>query len=166
MPVLPRARADVSASNNFVVASGSYGGIYVPHIATVIHENNLAGTGRPIRLESLMLSNPMSVRPPSPLLLPALTRMQDIRSWYTWHLQHACYNTDLYNATQCAAYFQVLPTCLEMVEFAYAEPSAENKRGAVAFCNAQLMAGDTHGRTIDNVNHKVRAYRPRRSALF
>lgn len=47
---------------------GSYGGIYVPNIATVIHEENRAvalGNGQPgavpINLESLMISNPISV---------------------------------------------------------------------------------------------------------
>lgn len=54
--------------NQFVVSGGSYGGTYVPHIATVIHERNLAlaaGKGQPgavhVNLESLMVSNPMSV---------------------------------------------------------------------------------------------------------
>ncbi|THH03727.1 hypothetical protein EW146_g10356 [Bondarzewia mesenterica] len=57
------------AKSKFVVASGSYGGTYVPHIATVIHEQNKAlalGEGQPeaihINLDSLMVSNPYSVR--------------------------------------------------------------------------------------------------------
>ncbi|KAK7018142.1 Alpha/Beta hydrolase protein [Favolaschia claudopus] len=48
------------SQNKFVLSGGSYGGTYVPHIATVIHEQNLAlaaGTGaRHINLESLMLN--------------------------------------------------------------------------------------------------------------
>lgn len=51
-----------------MITSGSYGGTYVPHIATVIHEQNQAlasGKGQPgavhINLESLIISNPFSV---------------------------------------------------------------------------------------------------------
>ena len=47
---------------------GSYGGIYVPNIATVIQEGNRAvasGKGQPgakkLNLESLMVHNPISV---------------------------------------------------------------------------------------------------------
>lgn len=49
--------------------------MYIPHIATVIHNENLAlasGKGKPgavhINLESMMVSNPLSVRisPPFP----------------------------------------------------------------------------------------------------
>ena len=54
--------------NKFIITSGSYGGTYVPHIATVIHEHNQAltsGKGEPgsvhINLESLIISNPFSV---------------------------------------------------------------------------------------------------------
>ncbi|KAJ7017866.1 Alpha/Beta hydrolase protein [Mycena alexandri] len=54
--------------NKFILSGGSYGGTYVPHIATVIHQQNLAvaaGRGQPgsirINLESIMVSNPMSV---------------------------------------------------------------------------------------------------------
>ncbi|KZV81658.1 alpha/beta-hydrolase [Exidia glandulosa HHB12029] len=130
--------------NNFVVASGSYGGTYVPHIATVIHEHNkelAVGRGpvgaQHINLEALMLSNPMS----------------DARSWFTWHLQQACYNTDLYNATQCAHYFSILPQCLEGIELAYSEPTLDNRVEATQFC-LQMLIGDTHGRTTDNIKHK------------
>jgi carboxypeptidase C (cathepsin A) len=54
--------------NQFIISGGSYGGVYVPHIATVIYEQNTAlaaGKGQPgaihINLESLMVSNPISV---------------------------------------------------------------------------------------------------------
>jgi carboxypeptidase C (cathepsin A) len=63
--------------NKFVLSGGSYGGTYVPHIATMIHEQNLAlaaGKGHPgavhINLESMMISNPMSVSLPRPTTLP------------------------------------------------------------------------------------------------
>ncbi|THH28778.1 hypothetical protein EUX98_g5415 [Antrodiella citrinella] len=54
------------AKNKLVLASGSYGGIYVPHIATEIHQGNLAlaaGGGEPgakhINL-AMTVSNPLS----------------------------------------------------------------------------------------------------------
>ena len=53
----------------FILAGGSYGGIFVPNIASVIHKENLAiraGHGQPgakhINLHSMMLSNPVVVR--------------------------------------------------------------------------------------------------------
>lgn len=58
----------MTSRNQFVISGGSYGGVYVPNIATVIHEQNLAlkrGAGQPkaihINLESLIISNPWSV---------------------------------------------------------------------------------------------------------
>lgn len=92
--------------------------------------------------------------------MPHCDAAQDARSWFTWHLQQACYNTPLYNATQCADAFRVLPDCLERIELAYAQPTAARRHDALEFCNERLLAGDTHGRTLDNVNHKVRAPRP------
>ncbi len=54
--------------NRFIISGGSYGGVYVPHIATVIYEQNLAlaaGKGQSgavhINLESMMVNNPISV---------------------------------------------------------------------------------------------------------
>lgn len=53
----------IITSNKFVIATGSYGGIYAPNIASVIHENNkaiLAGQQfldySLINLETIMLS--------------------------------------------------------------------------------------------------------------
>lgn len=54
--------------NKFVISGGSYGGIYVPNIATVIHEQNLllkSGGGQPgaipVDLDALIISNPFTV---------------------------------------------------------------------------------------------------------
>jgi hypothetical protein len=72
--------------NKFIVNGGSYGGIYVPNIATVIHEQNAAISlrkgahgARHINLESLMISNPVSVRtsgPPLPYIRLLILMMQ------------------------------------------------------------------------------------------
>jgi carboxypeptidase C (cathepsin A) len=63
MADLPRFR------NKFVISAGSYGGVYAPVIASVIHEENKVlaqGEGKPgtvhINLDSIMLSNSISVR--------------------------------------------------------------------------------------------------------
>ncbi|KAJ7741393.1 Alpha/Beta hydrolase protein [Mycena metata] len=97
-----------SSSVCFLTSRSSYGGIYIPHIATVIHEQNLAiakGKGLPgavpINLESMM----------------------DATSHFTWLLQMRCYNVpDMYNASTCAELFEVLPTCLDGIRFAQEGP--------------------------------------------
>lgn len=55
--------------NKLVLSGGSYGGVYVPNIATVIHQQNLAiaeGNGIPgavhLNLEATLISNPVTVR--------------------------------------------------------------------------------------------------------
>lgn len=127
--------------NKFIVAGGSYGGTYVPHIATVIQEQNRAlahGKGQPgaihINLESLMISNPYS----------------DTLSHFRWMLQQRCYNNDLYNSTTCAELYQILPSCLEEIQLAYENPTIENGKAALATCGP-LSIGDTHGKVIEDV---------------
>ncbi|KZV78547.1 alpha/beta-hydrolase [Exidia glandulosa HHB12029] len=129
------------STNNFVVASGSYGGTYVPHVGTVINEQNklvAAGRGVPgaqrIPLESLMISNPYS----------------DPLSYYRWFLHQRCYNTDLYNSTTCTELYKVVPQCLEEVEFALENPLVPNKLAALKTCDV-LREGDMHGRAQENV---------------
>lgn len=53
--------------NRFYVSGGSYGGVYVPNIATVIQEQNaLSIPGNlNINLEAVLVSNPLSVCAPS-----------------------------------------------------------------------------------------------------
>ncbi|EJD46883.1 alpha/beta-hydrolase [Auricularia subglabra TFB-10046 SS5] len=129
------------ARNNFVVASGSYGGTYVPYVATVINEQNklvASGHGQPgaqhIPLEALMISNPYS----------------DYLSYTRWWLHQACYNTNLYNSTQCTEYYRGLPACQEEVQFALQYPTIQNKLKAQKTCEA-LFAGDRHGIQLENV---------------
>ncbi|KAJ7461996.1 alpha/beta-hydrolase [Mycena latifolia] len=132
--------------NQLIISGGSYGGVYVPNIATVIHEQNLAlaaGKGQPgavhINLESMMVSNPIS----------------DATSHFKWMLQMRCYNADMYNASTCAELFEVLPTCLDSIELARQGPgSVERRVAAQAICDA-LEAGDTHGTVIEDVRRKA-----------
>ncbi|KAK0226488.1 alpha/beta-hydrolase [Armillaria fumosa] len=124
------------SKNRFYVSGGSYGGIYVPHIATVIHEQNQrrAPGAIDINLEALLVSNPFS----------------DPASHYQWQLYYMCTVTDVYNATTCADLYAVLPSCLESIEMSIMSPTLENKRESMKLCEP-IGEGDTHGRVIEDV---------------
>ncbi|KAJ7461971.1 alpha/beta-hydrolase [Mycena latifolia] len=134
------------SQNQFVLSGGSYGGMYIPHIATVIHEQNIAlaaGKGQPgavhINLESIMVSNPIS----------------DATSHFTWLLHMRCYLADMYNVTTCAEMFEVLPACLDGIQLAQQGPgwSVERHVAAQAICNP-FRAGDTHGTVVEDIRRK------------
>ncbi|KAJ7668131.1 alpha/beta-hydrolase [Mycena rosella] len=140
------------ARNQLILSGGSYGGMYIPHIATVIHEQNIAltaGKGKPgavpINLESMMVSNPIS----------------DATSHFTWLLQMRCYNADMYNATTCAELFKVLPACLDSIQFAQQTPgwSVERRVAAQSICTP-LEGGDTHGTVTEDVRKKCYSKEP------
>ncbi|KAK0459272.1 alpha/beta-hydrolase [Desarmillaria tabescens] len=125
--------------NQFYVSGGSYGGIYVPHIATVIHEQNQRHTGAiNINLEALLVSNPFS----------------DPASHYKWQLYYMCTLTDVYNSTTCADLHAVLPSCLESIEMSMLSPTLDNKLASLKVCIA-IKEGDTHGRVIEDVRRVV-----------
>ncbi|KAI0046139.1 alpha/beta-hydrolase [Auriscalpium vulgare] len=130
--------------NQFVIAGGSYGGVYVPNIATVIHEQNIAiGQGRgqpgavPINLESLMVSNPWS----------------DPIARARWLLQYRCVEKKIYNETTCLDLYAKQPACLEAIEYAYGHSTRENRFKALIHCG-QLETGDSHGTVIEDVRRK------------
>ncbi|KAJ6493016.1 alpha/beta-hydrolase [Mycena sanguinolenta] len=132
--------------NKFILSGGSYGGTYVPHIATVIHEQNLAlasGKGHPgavhINLESMMISNPLS----------------DATSHFSWFLQTTCYGrVEMYNTSTCAEMYQRLPNCLDSIRFAEQVPgwSVERRAAAHDMCWG-MRGGDMHG-TVGEVVRK------------
>ncbi|KZT57241.1 alpha/beta-hydrolase [Calocera cornea HHB12733] len=129
--------------NKFVVSGGSYGGIYVPHIGHVVHEENrkvASGHGQPgakhINLDSLMISNPWS----------------DAEMHMRWALQQRCYYTSLYNATQCTELFSLLPVCLDAISYGLTNSTAKNRKDALATC-APIIAGDTHGWDLQDVRN-------------
>ncbi|KAJ6508230.1 alpha/beta-hydrolase [Mycena sanguinolenta] len=140
------------AQNQFILSGGSYGGVYVPHIATVIHEQNIAlakGKGQPgaihINLESMMVSNPIS----------------DATSHFTWLLQTRCYNAEMYNASTCNEMFKILPTCLESIQFAQQTPAwSVGRRVAAQDICQQLEEGDTHGTVVEDVRKKCYSKEP------
>ncbi|KAJ6551779.1 Alpha/Beta hydrolase protein [Mycena capillaripes] len=133
--------------NKFIFSGGSYGGTYLPHIATMIHEQNLAlaaGKGHPgavhVNLDSMMISNPMS----------------DATSHFTWFLQTACHGkVDMFNASTCAEKFQNLPKCLDSIRLAEQGPvwNVERRAAAHDICWS-LRDGDTHGTIGEDVRKK------------
>ncbi|KAJ7643133.1 alpha/beta-hydrolase [Mycena polygramma] len=128
------------ARNKFILFSGSYGGVFVPNIATVIHEQNILrhmGHGRPgaihINLEALILSNPGT----------------DPMSHFRWLLQYRC-DHNVYNSTTCQTLYSELPSCLESIDLAWEIPSVDNRVRAWNVCY-NLGTGDTHGTVIEDI---------------
>ncbi|KAJ7461953.1 Alpha/Beta hydrolase protein [Mycena latifolia] len=131
--------------NQFIISGGSYGGMYVPNIATVIHEQNLAlaaGKGQAgaihINLESMM----------------------DATSHFTWLLQMRCYLADMYNATTCVEMFEQLPACLDSIQLARQGPGSVERRLAAQTICTPLEAGDTHGTVVEDVRRKASGFKP------
>ncbi|KAJ6582108.1 alpha/beta-hydrolase [Mycena capillaripes] len=129
------------ARNKFVVSGGSYGGVYVPHIATVIHEQNLLvkrGRGRrgaiPINLDALMLSNPFT----SPT------------AHFGWLLQYRCMDHQVFNSTSCKTLYSELPSCLESIDMAFEVPTVENRVKAWELCD-HLNSADTNGTVLEDI---------------
>ncbi|KAJ7661957.1 alpha/beta-hydrolase [Mycena polygramma] len=113
------------AQNKFVISGGSYGGVYIPNIATVIHEQNLvlkSGRGQPgavhINLDALILANPIS----NPM------------AHFIWLLQYRCVDHALHDSTQCRSMYAELPACLESIEMAIKVPTRENRLFSLELC--------------------------------
>ncbi|KAI0313693.1 Alpha/Beta hydrolase protein [Amylostereum chailletii] len=133
------------SSNQFVIAGGSYGGVFVPNIATVIHEQNRAiqrGEGMPgaqhINLDSMMLSNPFA----------------DPMSHYLWLLHYRCEISKVHDATTCGELYALLPSCLESIDLAYTVPSLPNRVAAADLCYIKLSSGSTQGRMLEDVRRR------------
>ncbi|KAF7373929.1 hypothetical protein MSAN_00605300 [Mycena sanguinolenta] len=127
--------------NKFVISGGSYGGVHVPNIATVIHEQNqllARGAGQPravhINLEALILSNPLS----------------NPKAHWTWLLHYRCTLHSIYNATTCRDLHARLSACLESIDMAFDIPTRPNRRAALELCS-ELNAGDTHGVDTEDI---------------
>ncbi|KAF8320084.1 alpha/beta-hydrolase [Clavulina sp. PMI_390] len=116
------------ASNRLVLSGGSYGGIYVPTIATEIQkQNKLVPKGQSIsrdglirlNLDTLLLSNPLS----------------DVVSHYEWMLYYRCELHDIHNSTTCSNLYKTLPNCLHALDLATSSlPSVENRVAAQHQC--------------------------------
>ncbi|KAK7050639.1 Alpha/Beta hydrolase protein [Favolaschia claudopus] len=130
------------AGNKFVVSGGSYGGVYVPNIATVIHEQNIALATTPsrshnnvhINLDALILSNPAT----NPM------------AHWTWLLHYRCVEHKLYNSTDCTRLYVKLPSCQESLDMAFTVPTRENRVAALELCS-QLNMGDMQGVNTEDI---------------
>ncbi|KAF8320086.1 alpha/beta-hydrolase [Clavulina sp. PMI_390] len=130
------------ARNKLVLASGSYGGTYIPTIATEIHQQNkaiIAGRGIPgtryLDLEALLVTNPWT----------------DIVSHFEWMLYYRCELHQLYNATACSDLYRLLPECLSGLDLAISSaPSIENSMAALEGCTP-LITADTNGTVATDI---------------
>ncbi|KIJ53143.1 hypothetical protein M422DRAFT_242257 [Sphaerobolus stellatus SS14] len=134
--------------NKFVVSGGSYGGIYVPNIASIIQMENKAvsnGKGQPgakhINLDSIMLSNPLS----------------DPISHFRWLLYYRCDLHQVYNSTTCQELYGVLPKCLEAIQLAFETKVVPNKVAAIEMCHYALNSGNMHGTVLEDIRKKCDA---------
>ncbi|KAF7313009.1 hypothetical protein MKEN_00985800 [Mycena kentingensis (nom. inval.)] len=127
--------------HKLVISGGSYGGIYVPNIATVIHEQNLlvaAGKGRShakhLNLDALVLTNPLS----------------NPQAHLSWLLHFRCVEHQIYNSTQCTELYAELPKCLDALQMAFTSMGLANRRAAAQACGV-LASGDIHGVDIEDI---------------
>ncbi|KAF7302092.1 hypothetical protein MIND_00775900 [Mycena indigotica] len=131
------------SGNKFFVSGGSYGGVYVPHIAIVIHEENQRILEKNsykrvhINLDALILSNPFT----SP------------RAHFSWLLQYRCSDHHIYNTTDCDRLYSLLPKCLDSIELAFQEPTVKNRVASSKLCYDGLNA-DLHGTVQEDIRRK------------
>ncbi|KAJ7775104.1 alpha/beta-hydrolase [Mycena metata] len=135
------------AKNQFVVLGGSYGGKYIPNVATVIQEQNEAiAAGKStdavhINLESLMISNPSS----------------DPIAHYRWLLYFYCELHTVYDAETCTEMYAKLPECLDLIDASlqhtgFSDSANAARRAARESCSYIAWGGDTHGVMVENVH--------------
>ncbi|KAJ7256414.1 alpha/beta-hydrolase [Mycena rebaudengoi] len=130
------------AKNKVTISGGSYGGVYVPHIATAIHEQNLLikrGRSRsgaiPINLDALMVSNPIT----NPM------------AHFRWLLQYRCIDHQVFNSTACNTLYAELPSCLDMIDLAFQLPTVENRVTAWELCDHLITSADTNGTVVEDI---------------
>ncbi|KAJ6597106.1 alpha/beta-hydrolase [Mycena vulgaris] len=135
------------AKNQFILSGGSYGGKFIPNIATVIQEKNVAlaaektsSNGIHINLESLLISNPIS----------------DPMAHYRWLLYFYCELHSVYDAATCATMYAELPACLDLIELSLQDPGFSDsansaRRAARQACMHIQWDGDTHGVLVEDL---------------
>ncbi|KAJ6491824.1 alpha/beta-hydrolase [Mycena vitilis] len=110
--------------NQFMISSGSYGGIFIPHVVNTIYSRNhdsneVARVNRTIKMpESIMMANAWS----------------DAQSHYVWFHQSNCVDNPFFNATTCSKIIDALPGCLNAIQYAYEQPTPANRFSALGEC--------------------------------
>ncbi|KAJ7272005.1 Alpha/Beta hydrolase protein [Mycena haematopus] len=134
--------------NQLVISGGSYGGKFIPNIATVIQEQNALKAAAPalsvgavhINLESLIVSNPNS----------------DAMAHYRWLLYFYCELHNVYDTDTCASMCAKLPDCLDLIEMSLQDTGFSDSANAARIaareaCSYIAWGGDTHGVMVEDV---------------
>jgi hypothetical protein len=114
-----------------------------------------------INLESLMVSNPTSVR-----LFRSISGDKYIYHWqdpmahFRWLLYFYCELHSVYDAATCAAMYAKLPECLDLIEKSlqvtgFSENANAARRAALEACYYIAWGGDTHGVMVEDVRQTV-----------
>ncbi|ORY28835.1 Alpha/Beta hydrolase protein [Naematelia encephala] len=132
--------------NQLVLNGGSYGGMYIPHMANIIIAQNslLAAEQAPkgnvhIPLESIMISNPWS----------------DPLSHAGGLIEMLCQQTHppVWNSSQCLSAYQALPSIIQAVRLALDIPTLHNRVKALNVTwDVELM--DLHGVKRENYHER------------
>ncbi|KAJ7169053.1 alpha/beta-hydrolase [Mycena crocata] len=108
--------------NQFMISSGSYGGVFIPHIINTIHSRNRELkhlSNRTIKMpESIMMANAWS----------------DAQSHHLWFHQSNCVDNPFFNATICKGIIEALPGCLNAIQYAYEQSTPENRYASFEAC--------------------------------
>ncbi|KAK8844530.1 hypothetical protein IAR55_006376 [Kwoniella newhampshirensis] len=125
------------AKNQLVLNGGSYGGMYLPHMANeIVTQNDLQARkkgvpgARHVPLESIMISNPYS----------------DPLSHAVNGVEMNCKKTNppIWNSTQCEYAYQQLPAMTQYIRTALDIPTLPNKLQAAEF-SGEIEEMDLHG---------------------
>ncbi|ORY24444.1 alpha/beta-hydrolase [Naematelia encephala] len=130
--------------NDLILNGGSYGGMYLPHMAHEINEQNkLLALGKAksgtkhINLESIMISNPML----------------DPISHITGLPLSMCKYHQIWNETECTELYEAVPSIIELMRRAVASPTLEHKIPAL-HAMGHWEAKDLHGVSRENLRSR------------
>ncbi|KAF7362266.1 Alpha/beta-hydrolase [Mycena venus] len=133
--------------NQFMISSGSYGGIFMPHVINTIHSRNhdldeAVRVNRTIKMpESIMLANAWS----------------DAQSHFLWFHQSNCIDNPFFNATICNDIVDALPGCLNAIQYAYEQSTPTNRYAAFEECTERVAPWEHATRNIYDYREKCPA---------
>ncbi|KAJ6593449.1 Alpha/Beta hydrolase protein [Mycena capillaripes] len=108
--------------NQFMISSGSYGGVFIPHVINTIYSRNhdeSVRANRTIKMpESIMMVNAWS----------------DAQSNFLWFHQSNCVDNPFFNSTICSNIINLLPDCLSAIQYAYEQSTPANRYAALEAC--------------------------------
>ncbi|KAJ6506610.1 hypothetical protein C8R45DRAFT_1208667 [Mycena sanguinolenta] len=137
----------LSSWNKFVVSGGSYGGSYIPDIATVIHVQNQ------------LLTLQVAFRAPEPS-----SASQNPKAHFTWLLHYRCTLHSIYDSPTCQTLYAKLPASLESIDMAFEIPILANRLASSELCG-ELNGGIRMGLMMIPRTSVGRATETRRAAI-